>query len=242
MIGLRDRRSYPLWGALAEAVRTGEPQNEAQSGGEELFASALYADPDRLGLVLRGMTGLILPIANAIAARFPWGRYRTVVDIGTAQGCLPVQVALAHPHLTGGGFDLPQVRPIFEGYVAQHGLADRLSFLPGDFFRNPLPAADVLVLGRILHDWDLGRKRALLAKAYAALPKGGALLVYDTIIDDERRTNAMGLLMSLNMLLETRGGFDYTGADCIGWMREAGFREPRIETLATGHAMVVGTK
>ncbi len=144
--------------------------------------------------------------------------------------------------MTGGGLDLPQVRPIFDGYVARHGLADRLRFLLGDFFRDPLPAADVLVLGRILHDWDLGRKKALLAKAHAALPEGGALLVYDTIIDDERRTNAMGLLMSLNMLLETRGGFDYTRADCIGWMREAGFRDARVEPLAVGHAMVVGTK
>ena len=242
LIGLRDRRSYGLWGSLADALRTGEPQNEARTGGDELFASALYAYPERLELVLRGMTGLSLPIARAVAARFPWGRHKTFIEIGTAQGCLPVQVALAHPHLTGGGFDLPQVRPIFEGYVAEHGLADRLRFHPGDLFRDPLPAADVLVLGRILHDWDLGRKKVLLAKAHAALPDGGALLVYDTVIDDERRTNATGLLMSLNMLIETRGGFDYTGADCMGWMREAGFRDARVEPLTGTHSMVVGTK
>ncbi len=94
----------------------------------------------------------------------------------------------------------------------------------------------------ILHDWGLRRKKALLAKAHAALPEGGALLVYDTIIDDERRTSATGLLMSLNMLLETRGGFDYTGADCIGWMREAGFRDVRVAPLTETHSMVVGTK
>lgn len=242
LIGLRDRRSYPLWGSLAEAIQTGQPQNEAKSGGDELYAASLYADPARLELVLRGMTGLTLPIARAVAERFPWDRYRSVIDIGTAQGCLPVQVALAHSHLTGGGFDLPQVRPIFEGYVREHDLVERLRFFPGDFFRDPLPSADVLVLGRILHDWDLGRKKALLAKAHVALPEGGALLVYDTIIDDDRRTNALGLLMSLNMLLETNGGFDYTGADCIGWMREVGFRETRVEPLAAGHAMVVGMK
>ena len=150
--------------------------------------------------------------------------------------------AATHLHLTGGGFDLPQVRPVFDRYVADHGLADRVRFLAGDFFRDPLPAADVLVMGRILHDWDLGRKRALLAKAHAGLPEGGALVVSDTIIDDERRTNATGLLMSLNMLIETRGGFGYTGADCTGWMREAGFREARVEPLAATHSMVVGTK
>jgi uncharacterized protein YijF (DUF1287 family) len=126
--------------------------------------------------------------------------------------------------------------------VREHGVEGRLSFTPGDFFKDPLPTADVLVMGHILHDWDLEQKRQLLRKALEALPKGGRLLVYDAMIDDERRSNAYGLLMSLNMLIETRGGFDYTGADCIGWMREAGFREGRVEHLAGPYSMAVGTK
>ena len=97
-------------------------------------------------------------------------------------------------------------------------------------------------MGRILHDWDLEEKKTLLAKAYEALPGGGALIVYDTIIDDERRENTFGLLMSLNMLIETPGGFDYTGADCASWMREAGFRETRVEHLVGPDSMVVGIK
>ena len=132
--------------------------------------------------------------------------------------------------------------PIFEEYVDSHGLGDRLRFYPGDFFEVPLPAADVLVMGRILHDWDLEGKKTLLAKAYEALPEGGALIVYDTIIDDERRENAFGLLMSLNMLIETAGGFDYTGADCSGWMREVGFEETYVEHLVGPDSMVVGIK
>ena len=233
-------RLFRFWASLTEALRTGEPQNEAKDG-ENPFA-ALYADPGRLEGFLQAMTGVSLSLARVIAQRFPWQRYGTFLDIGAAQGCLPVQVANAHPHLYGRGFDLPPVRPIFEAYVSQHRLADRLSFDSGDFLQEPLPSADVLVMGHILHDWDLDTKQALLAKAFAALPPGGSLLVYDAMIDDERRQNVSGLLMSLNMLIETPGGFDYTVADCIGWVLETGFREARIEPLEGGHAMAIATK
>ncbi len=128
------------------------------------------------------------------------------MDIGGAQGGLPVAVALAHPHLAGGNFDLPGVGPVFEKYVARHGLSDRLRFHPGDFFKDPIPSADVLVMGHILHDWDMEEKRVLIGKAYDALPEGGSLIVYEALIDDERRENTLGLLMSLNMLIETPGG------------------------------------
>lgn len=240
MLEMANKRLYPFWGSLTEALRSGEPQNEARNG--ENFFAALYADPARLEEFLKAMTGISLGAAAAIAQKFPWTRYRTFIDVGCAQGAVPVQVALAHPHLSGGGFDLPAVRPVFEQYVAANGLADRLRFHPGDFFSDPLPAADVFVMGHILHDWNLEEKRRLLAKAYAALPADGALIVYESLIDDDRRENAFGLLMSLNMLIETPGGFDYTGADCVGWMREAGFRETRVEHLTGPDSMVVGIK
>ena len=134
------------------------------------------------------------------------------------------------------------LEPIFGAYVARFGLGDRLSFTAGDFFADPLPKADVLVMGHILHDWDLDEKKVLLRKAYEALPDGGALIVYEAIIDDERRDNAFGLLMSLNMLIETPGGFDYTGADCRAWMAEAGFSDSYVEHLVGPDSMVVGIK
>ena len=240
MLEMANARLYPFWGSLTEALRTGRPQNEARSGGN--FFEALYADPSRLEDFLSAMTGLSLGAARAIAQKFPWSDYRTFIDIGGAQGGLPVQVALAHTHLTGGIFDLPAVGPVFEKYVARHGLRERLRFYPGDFFNDPLPSADVLVMGHILHDWDMDEKRRLLRKAFEALPEGGALIVYEALIDDDRRENTFGLLMSLNMLIETPGGFDYTGADCSGWMREAGFRETRVEHLAGPDSMVIGIK
>jgi len=155
---------------------------------------------------------------------------------------LPPSFALAHPHLSGTGFDLAEVGPIFEDYVRYNNIDARLKFSPGDFFNNPIPKADVVMMGHILHDWDLAQKKTLIRKAYDALPQGGAFIVYESIIDDDRRRNAFGLLMSLNMLIETPGGFDYTGADCAGWMREAGFKEARVEHLIGPDSMVVGTK
>jgi len=127
-----------------------------------------------------------------------------------------VQVALAHPHLNGIGFDLAPVEPIFEAYVQSHLLGQRVRFSGGDFLNDSLPSAEVLVLGRVLHNCDLDTKKELLAKASASLSRGGALIVYDRLIDDARRKNAPGLLSSLNMLVMTPGGFDYTGQDCIG--------------------------
>jgi hypothetical protein len=233
-------RLYGFWGSLTEALRTGQPQNEAKTGGN--FFTALYQDPVRLKGFAHAMTGISMGAAQAIARQFPWSQYRTFADVGTAEGCLPVQVALAHPQLTGVGFDLPPLRPSFEEYVASFGLQDRLRFQEGDFFTDPLPAADVLVMGHVLHDWSVDERRTLLAKAYSALPQGGALLVYETIIDDARRENTFGLLMSLNMLIETPAGSDYTRAECASWMREVGFRETYAEHLVGPDSMVVGIK
>ena len=153
-----------------------------------------------------------------------------------------VQVALAHPHRTGWGMDLPVVQRIFDAYVREHGLEGRLQFHQGDFFRAPLPHANVIIMGHILHDWDMEEKRMLLKKAFDALPKGGALIIHGSLIDDDRKKNAMGHLMSLNMRIETPGGFDYTGADCRGWMKETGFRTCYVEPLAGPDSMAAGIK
>lgn len=233
-------RLYAFWGSLTEALRTGEPQNEAKTGDD--FFGKLYASPERLEGFLKAMTGLSLGAAHAISEKFPWADYETVADVGVAQGAMPVQLALAHPHLKAVGYDLPVVQPIFENYAREHGVADRVSFKSGDFFKDPLPEVDVIIMGHILHDWDLAQKKMLIQKAYAALPKGGAFIVYEALIDDDRRENAFGLGMSLNMLIETPGGFDYTGADCQGWMREAGFSETRVEHLVGPDSMVIGFK
>lgn len=241
LLEMANKRLYPAWGSLTEALQTGKPQGDVKEAGADLF-DMLYADPDKLRLFLGAMTGVSLPTAHALAGAFPWSAVGSFADIGCAQGGLTCVVAAAHPHLQAIGFDLPAVRPVFEEYVAGKGLADRVRFQAGSFFEQALPTADVLIMGHILHDWDLDQKRLLIAKALDALPKGGRFIAYDAIIDDDRRVNAFGLLMSLNMLVETPGGFDYTAADCIGWMRDAGFAEARHVPLDGPNSMVVATK
>ncbi len=233
-------RLFRFWADLTAGLKTGQPQNEVKHGGD-LF-DTLYSDPRRLEQFLSAMTGLSLGIAHALAKKFPWARYHSFVDIGVAQGGVAVVLAQTHKHLSGVGSDLQVVGPIFNRYVASHGLQDRLKFARLDFFREPFPKADVVIMGHILHDWDLPTKKMLIGKAYDALPPGGSLVIFEAIIDDERRSNAFGLLMSLNMLIETSGGFDYTGADCAGWMREAGFKETRVEQLSGPDSMVIGVK
>jgi hypothetical protein len=230
---------FPHWNSLTQALRTGKPQSGARATGHY---SAAYEDQAVLEVLVKGMTGGTLPVATALAQRFRWGDYKTLIDVGTAEGCLPVQIAQAHPHITGGGFDLPSVRPMFDGYVEKHGLSDRLRFHSGDFLNDPLPRADVVILGRILHNWGLPTKRLLLKSAYEALPAGGAIIVYERLIDRDRRVSASALLASLNMLIMTASGFDFTGADCTGWMDEVGFRDVRVDPLTSEISMVTGLK
>lgn len=234
-------RLFKFWQTLPEALRTGEAQNEAKAGGGDFFGE-LYADPKRLKEFLRAMSGLSRGANMRIAQLIDWSKYKTFVDVGTAQGDLAVQIAKAHHHLTGTGYDLIKAKEHFEDYAKETGVASRLKFAAGDFFKDPIPKADVVLMGHILHDWDLVEKRTLIKKAYDALPAGGLFVAYDAIIDDDRRHNSFGLLMSLNMLIETPGGFDYTGADCQKWMKEAGFKETRVEHLVGPDSMVVGVK
>jgi hypothetical protein len=231
-------RLYRQWGHLTEALRSGEAQSDLGTGGY----AALYGDGPSSETFLQAMSGGSLLPALALARVFPWRSYRTFIDVGSAQGCLPVEVARAHRHLGGGGFDLPQVEPVFNRFVQVHGMAQCLQFHSGDFLKDELPRADVLVMGRILHNWDLPTKLMLIQKAYRALPPGGALIVYDALIDDERRCAADALLASLNMLIETAGGFEYTATQCMDWMRDYGFEEMWVEPLDGRESAVIGVK
>ncbi len=202
--------------------------------------SELYRDPARLRGFASAMTGVSLGTAHALAATFPWKRVGSFVDVGCAQGAVPLVLAQRHSHLRGIGFDLPPVQPIFEEFVAS--VKERVRFHAGDVFNEAPPTADVVIFGHMLHGWDLPTKLLLLRRGYEAVPKGGTVIVYDEISDDRRAENVFGLLMSLNMFIETTGGFDYTGAECRRWMREVGFRKIRQEHLAGPTSMVVGTK
>ncbi|MEU6131738.1 methyltransferase [Saccharopolyspora sp. NPDC047091] len=243
LLEMANSRLYGIWGGLAEALRTGRAQDESKTEqpGADTFG-ALYADPERLAQFLASMTGVSHAANRQLAARFDWSGYRTVADLGTAQGDMAVQILLANPHLDGIGFDLPAVRPVFDDYVAEAGLSERLRFVGGDFFQDEFPSADVITMGHVLHNWDLAGKRLLLEKSWRALRPGGAVILYDSMIDDGRSENVFALMMSLNMMAVTDGGFGYTTAECQEWLRAAGFSRSWSQHLIGPDSIVVGIK
>jgi O-methyltransferase domain/Dimerisation domain len=230
ILEMSNARLYRFWGDLTEALRTGEPQNEVKHAGKSMFEE-LYSDPARLEQFMNAMRGISRGNFQALAEKFDFSKYQTLCDVGGATGLLCTTVATHHPHLQCTSYDLPVVVPIAERAIAAAGLSDRVTAASGDFFADPLPEADVITMGLILHDWNLERKMHLIRSAYDALPEGGAFIVIENLIDDARRENAFGLLMSLNMLIEFGDAFDFTGSDFAGWCREVGFREVEILPL-----------
>ncbi len=231
ILEMSNARLYGFWGDLTEALRSGKPQNEVKQNGQPMFVE-LYSDPGRLEQFMQAMAGISRGNFEALAQKFDFSRYRTVCDVGGATGQLSTIIATHHPHLTCTSYDLPVVAPIAERAIEAAGLSDRVSVASGDFFADPLPKADVITMGLILHDWNLDGKLQLIRAAYDALPEGGAFIVIENLIDDARRENAFGLMMSLNMLIEFGDAFDYTGSDFAGWCKDAGFRDTEVLPLA----------
>jgi O-methyltransferase domain/Dimerisation domain len=238
---MANARLYRFWGDLTEALKTGQPQNEIKHTGEGMFAK-LYETPERLEQFMNAMSGVSAGNFAMLAETFDFSGYKTLCDVGGATAQLSCLVAAMNPHMRCTSFDLPKVAPIAQRRIDRMQLGERVSAVGGDFFADPLPKADVITMGMILHDWNLENKKTLIKKAYDALPPGGAFVAIEALIDDARRENAFGLLMSLNMLIEFGEAFDYTGADFIGWCREAGFRDFKIIKLAGPSSAAVAYK
>jgi hypothetical protein len=241
ILEMANARLYRFWGDLTEALRTGQPQNEIKHTGKAMFEQ-LYSDPARLEQFMEAMQGISLGNFHALAEKFGFYRYETVCDVGGATGQLCTILAERHTHLRCTSYDLPVVAPIAEKAIAAAGLSDRVAVASGDFFEDRLPQADVITMSLILHDWNLDKKKQLISAAYEALPAGGAFIVIENLIDDARRENAFGLLMSLNMLIEFGDAFDYTGADFARWCREAGFGDVEILPLAGPASAAIALK
>jgi hypothetical protein len=224
-------RLYPYWGDLVEALKTGSPQNETKNGGESIFAE-LYKEPAKLEQFMDAMAGISCANFQALAEKVDFSNYRTLTDVGGATGLLSMCVAERYPQIKCTTADLPAATEIARRKIEEAGLSDRVKAEPIDFFNDPIPPADVVTMGMVLHDWNLENKMMLIRKAYNALPDGGTFIVVETIIDDARRENAFGLMMSLNMLIEFGEAFDFTGADFDRWCKEAGFMRTEVIHLA----------
>lgn len=241
ILEMANDRLFRFWADLDEALITGKPQNELKHRGVSMFEE-LYADPARLKQFMQAMTGISTGNFIALAQNFDFSRYKTLCDIGGATGALSIQVAKHQPHMHCTTLDLPPVKPIAEETIAQSGMSDRVKTGIVDFFTDEFPKADVITMGMILHDWNLENKKMLIKKAYNALPKGGAFIAIEAIIDDDRRKNVFGLMMSLNMLIEFGVAFDFTGADFESWVREAGFSRVEVIPLAGPASAAVAYK
>jgi len=241
ILEMLNARLFKFWHDLPEALRSGQPQNETKHGGKSIFEE-LYADPAKLEQFLDAMAGLSRINFEALANKFDFARYLTLCDVGGATGLLSIEVAKKYQHIQCISFDLPPVESVARKHIAAAGLNDRVRVASGDFFQEALPKADVITMGMILHDWNLEKKLKLIRAAYDALPSDGALIAVEALIDDARRENAFGLLMSLNMLIEFGDAFDYSAADFEKWCREVGFKRFEVIHLAGPSSAAIAYK
>jgi hypothetical protein len=240
MLLMLNNRLYKFWGNLEDGLLTGQPQNEGKEGGD-LF-KAIYASEEKLREFTNAMSGIQAGNFLAFAQKFDFSKYKTLVDAGGSGGFLSIFVAQANQHLQCTSLDLPPLEPIANENIAKFGLADRVKAASGDFFQDAIPAADVVVMGNILHDWSEDQKNILVKKAFDALPVGGAFVAIEGIIDEQRKENVFGLMMSLNMLIETGAGFDYTFSDFNRWTIKAGFQRTELIPLAGPFSAAIAYK
>lgn len=241
MLKMANNRLYPLWNNLEEGLKTGNPQNETKTGDAPIF-EALYADEQKLRDFLKAMGGIQIGNFIMFSKVFDFSNYKTHCDVGGAGGYLAAQVAMNNKHMNCISFDLPPVAPVAMENIKMMGLMDRVSVQSGDFFKEKLPKVDVITMGNILHDWGVVDKKMLIKKAFDALPQGGALVVIENIIDDNRSENAFGLMMSLNMNIETPEGFDFSAADFNAWVKECGFTQTSVMPLMGPSSAVIAIK
>jgi predicted O-methyltransferase YrrM len=230
MLEMANNRLYPFWNDLEEGLKTGQPQNESKKGSKPLFEE-IYASEEKLREFIKAMAGIQMGNFMTFAHQFDFSKYNTLCDVGGSGGYLSAHVARNNPHMKCVSFDLPPVAPVAQQIIDQMGIGDKVTIKSGDFFKDSLPKADVITMGMILHDWGKADKKMLFKKAFEALPSGGAFVAIENIIDDDRSKNAFGLLMSLNMLIETPEGYDFSAADFKEMAKEAGFSKTALMPL-----------
>ncbi len=240
MLEMLNNRLYTFWGNLEEGLLTGLPQNEAKKS--EDFFGLIYQDPNKLKEFIDAMSGIQMGNFMTFAQKFDFSKYKSLVDVGGSAGLLSLMVAKHNPHMNCTSWDLPAVEPIATQTIQRFQLSERVKAASGDFFTDPFPRADVITMGNILHDWDQEKKLMLMKKAYEALPEGGAFVALEAIIDDERKQNVFGLMMSLNMLIETGTGFDYTFAEFTEWAKKVGFKSTSLIPLAGPSSAAIAYK
>jgi hypothetical protein len=234
ILKMGNNRLYKFWGNLEEGLMTGSPQNESKDGNMHFFEQ-LYQSPEKLKEFVNAMSGIQGGNFMTLAKKFDFSKYKTMADIGGADGFLSCMIALQHSAISLTTYDLPPVAPLAEEAIAKFNLANRIKIESGDFLKDPIPSAEIISMGNILHGLNETIKLTLIKKVYDALPENGILIAIENIIDNDRTNNTFGMLMSLNMLIENGDGFDYTFNDFEKWIKQTGFKKAEMIPL-TGPA------
>ena len=240
-IDVFNKQTYDVWGGLEESLRTGEPQGVIDETGEPLWEE-MYDDPEALEAFAEGMAGLSKGNFVAFAEQFDFSGYDSMTDVGGALADLSRIVARREPHLSITTTDLPEVTELARERIQADGLDDRIAAVSSDYLDDPIPEADLVTASLILHQENLETKKRLMEKCYDAVNPGGTFVAIDHIIDDERRKNTMGLMMSLNMLVYYGDAFDYTGAQFEAWAEEVGFEAVQVRHLNGPTSMGIAHK
>lgn len=220
-------------------LRNGTARSQGARG--EVPFTQIFHDPVRLRQFLSAMDSFSGAVAKELTHVFDWSRYATFSDVGGARGNLAAHLAAAHPGLAGTVLDRPSMEEHFDQLVTERGVESQLRFVGADFFTADLPRADVVILGSVLHDWSMEQRATLLRKAYDAVHDDGALIVYDTMLDDERQ-QADNLMLSLIMMLQSAQASGYTPAECGSWLADAGFTVERVVRLPALTTAVIARK
>ncbi|MFI9724225.1 methyltransferase [Streptomyces sp. NPDC052396] len=223
------QRHYPMWGKLTEALKDGEPK-AGRTLGPDPFKK-LYENPEMAKKFLAHMDSAHAMVGPQLAGLLDWSQYTSFVDVGGARGNLAAQIVREHAHLTGGVFELPAVEPVFDEHMENLGTKDRVRFHGGDFFADPMPETDVLIFGHVLHDWPADQAQELVERAFPVIRPGGALVIYDQMLDPAK-PDLHSLLGSLNVALTT-GGTEYTVDEYRTWVEKAGFRVAGFHNIVT---------
>jgi acetylserotonin N-methyltransferase len=236
-----DEVLFPMWANLADAVREGTHRWKQTFGLDGAIFSHFFRTDGAMRDFILGMHGAGMVSSPLAVTAFDLSRFRRMVDLGGATGHLVIAACERYPALRGAVFDLGRVTAIAREKVAQSPARGRIEVLAGDFFEDDLPAADLYALGRVLHDWSEEKIDALLGVVYDKLPPGGALLIAEKLLDQDKSGPVPALMQSLNMLVITEGR-ERTAGEYEALLRKAGFAQ--VEARRTGSVLdvVLATK
>jgi acetylserotonin N-methyltransferase len=226
-----DRALYPLWGNLEAAIREGTHRWQQTFGGEASIFDHFFRTDEARRVFLSGMDGFGQLSSPAVVAAFDLSRFRRLVDLGGGTGHLALTACARYPQLQGAVFDLPAAIATMRERVGCASPGGLIGLIAGDFFTDPLPEADIFALGRILHDWSEHKVRTLLKKVWERLPSGGAILIAEKLLNDNKTGPVPALMQSLNMLVCTEGK-ERTLAEYTALLQQAGFAE--VQGKVTG--------